>query len=223
MHVIDENGPSTLCDPSARSVTPSHSPERKTPGGGCAEIRGREENMDEDLGGCRVDENVRVAVEAGDIPSATDMDPTLGKLGELGSLADRSRNWAGTLGRAHGAVRGPVRHTYSQPFSPTSASDQGANQESQDGDCSGQMGLEKMEMEPTGSESASTATSTTRCERCGNAHKTISQVVVGGRTYMQGMLSQFKGLLVDWQRGQVKPSGGEWRNRMRRLLGQDSP
>ena len=126
--------------------------------------------MDEDQEGRRVDENVRVAVEAGDIPSATDMDPTLGKLGELGSLADRSRNWAGTLGRAHGAVRGPVRHTYGQPFSPTSASDQGANHESQDGDCSGQTGLEKMEMEPTGSESASTATSATRCERCGNAH-----------------------------------------------------
>ena len=39
----------------------------------------------------------------------------------------------------------------------------------------------------------------------------VSQVVSGGRTYMQGMLNQFKGLLVDWQRGQVKPGGGEWR------------
>ena len=39
----------------------------------------------------------------------------------------------------------------------------------------------------------------------------VSQVVAGGRTYMQGMLNQFKGLLVDWQRGQVKPSGGGWR------------
>jgi hypothetical protein len=39
----------------------------------------------------------------------------------------------------------------------------------------------------------------------------VSQVVAGGRTYMQGMLNQFKGLLVDWQRGQVKPSSGGWR------------
>jgi len=39
----------------------------------------------------------------------------------------------------------------------------------------------------------------------------VSQVVAGGRTYMQGMLTQFKGLLVDWQRGQVRPSGGGWR------------
>ena len=39
----------------------------------------------------------------------------------------------------------------------------------------------------------------------------VSQVVAGDRTYMQGMLNQFKGLLVDWQRGQVKPSGGGWR------------
>ena len=31
-----------------------------------------------------------------------------------------------------------------------------------------------------------------------------SQVVRGGRTYMQGMLAQFKGLIVDWRRGQVK-------------------
>ena len=31
-----------------------------------------------------------------------------------------------------------------------------------------------------------------------------SQVVQGGRTYMQGMLSQFKGLEVDWRRGLVR-------------------
>jgi hypothetical protein len=37
-----------------------------------------------------------------------------------------------------------------------------------------------------------------------------SQVVAGGRTYMQGMLSAFKGLVVDWRRGAVAPSGGEW-------------
>ena len=38
-----------------------------------------------------------------------------------------------------------------------------------------------------------------------------SQVVPGGRTYMQGMLSQFKGLTVDWNHGQVKLTvGGEW-------------
>ena len=38
-----------------------------------------------------------------------------------------------------------------------------------------------------------------------------SQVVDGGRTYMQGMLAQFKGLEVDWRRGLVRPSkGGGW-------------
>jgi len=38
-----------------------------------------------------------------------------------------------------------------------------------------------------------------------------SQVVPGGRVYMQGMLSQFKGLEVDWKRGFVKPSqSGSW-------------
>ena len=36
-----------------------------------------------------------------------------------------------------------------------------------------------------------------------------SQVVSGGRTYMQGMLSSFKGLVVDWRRGAVAPAGGE--------------
>lgn len=40
----------------------------------------------------------------------------------------------------------------------------------------------------------------------------VSQVVQGGRTYMQGMLSQFKGLVVDWQRGQVKPTAGKWQD-----------
>ena len=40
----------------------------------------------------------------------------------------------------------------------------------------------------------------------------ISQVVKGGRTYMQGMLGQFRGLVVDWQRGRVKPSAGVWRD-----------
>ena len=38
----------------------------------------------------------------------------------------------------------------------------------------------------------------------------VSQVVRGGRTYMQGMLAQFKGLVVDWRRGEVKPLGGRW-------------
>ena len=38
-----------------------------------------------------------------------------------------------------------------------------------------------------------------------------SQVVPGGRTYMQGMLSQFKGLVVDWRRGTVQPAEGQWR------------
>ena len=31
----------------------------------------------------------------------------------------------------------------------------------------------------------------------------VSQVVPGGRTYMQGMLAQFQGLVVDWSRGTV--------------------
>jgi hypothetical protein len=37
-----------------------------------------------------------------------------------------------------------------------------------------------------------------------------SQVVRGGRVYMQGMLSAFKGLVVDWRRGAVAPVGGKW-------------
>jgi hypothetical protein len=39
-----------------------------------------------------------------------------------------------------------------------------------------------------------------------------SQVVRGGRTYMQGMLSQFKGLVVDWRRGAVSFAGEAWRH-----------
>ena len=38
----------------------------------------------------------------------------------------------------------------------------------------------------------------------------VSQVVQGGRTYMQGMLAQFKGMIVDWRRGEVKPAEGRW-------------
>jgi hypothetical protein len=37
-----------------------------------------------------------------------------------------------------------------------------------------------------------------------------SQVVKGGRTYMQGMLAAFKGLVVDWHRGKVSCPGGRW-------------
>ena len=37
-----------------------------------------------------------------------------------------------------------------------------------------------------------------------------SQVVPGGRTYMQNMLSSFKGLEVDWKHGRVRPRRGEW-------------
>ena len=39
----------------------------------------------------------------------------------------------------------------------------------------------------------------------------VSQVVKGGRTYMQGMLAQFKGLVVDWRRGEMPSAakGGE--------------
>ena len=40
-----------------------------------------------------------------------------------------------------------------------------------------------------------------------------SQVVMGGRTYMQGMLSQFKGLEVDWKKGEVRPThSSQWRS-----------
>jgi len=35
-----------------------------------------------------------------------------------------------------------------------------------------------------------------------------SQCVRGGRVYMQGMLSAFRGLEVDWGRGRVRASGG---------------
>ena len=35
-----------------------------------------------------------------------------------------------------------------------------------------------------------------------------SQVVPGGRTYMQAMLSSFAGLEVDWRRGAVRRTGG---------------
>jgi hypothetical protein len=40
----------------------------------------------------------------------------------------------------------------------------------------------------------------------------VSQVVRGGRTYMQGMLGQLKGFVVDWQRGKVKPGAGTWQD-----------
>ena len=37
-----------------------------------------------------------------------------------------------------------------------------------------------------------------------------SQVVRGGRTYMQGMLAAFKGMTVDWNRGSVSFHGSRW-------------
>ena len=41
----------------------------------------------------------------------------------------------------------------------------------------------------------------------------VSQVVRGGRTYMQGMLAAFKGLVVDWRRHVVSaPSQREWKS-----------
>ena len=40
-----------------------------------------------------------------------------------------------------------------------------------------------------------------------------SQVVEGGRTYMQGMLASFKGLVVDWHRGATaRTSSLRWRS-----------
>ena len=37
-----------------------------------------------------------------------------------------------------------------------------------------------------------------------------SQVVPGGRTYMQSMLSTFGGLEIDWKHGRVRPKSGHW-------------
>ena len=37
-----------------------------------------------------------------------------------------------------------------------------------------------------------------------------SQVVPGGRTYMQNMLSVFEGLEIDWKHGRVRPKRGVW-------------
>lgn len=42
----------------------------------------------------------------------------------------------------------------------------------------------------------------------------ISQVVKGGRTYMQGMLATFQGLTVDWQRGVVKVVSSQAKGRL---------
>ena len=39
----------------------------------------------------------------------------------------------------------------------------------------------------------------------------VSAVVPNGRVYMQAMLGQFKGLVVDWKRGAVKCGGEAWR------------
>ena len=38
-----------------------------------------------------------------------------------------------------------------------------------------------------------------------------SQVIPGGRTYMQGMLFSFQGMEVDWRRGLVRAARGAWR------------
>lgn len=50
----------------------------------------------------------------------------------------------------------------------------------------------------------------------------VSQVVPGGRTYMQGMLSQFQGLIVNWNRGTVSaPQGGGRRMSVSRAFWRD--
>ena len=149
MHVIDENGPSTLCVPSDRSMKPALS-SGLTPGEGCAEVCGTEEHMGENREGCRVDESVRVAVEAGDIPSATDMGSALGRSSEPRTLAGVPRNKAGNLGRAHGAVCGPVRHSVRLPFSPTPAPTRVASGDSSIDGCSGQMDPEEAVMAGAG-------------------------------------------------------------------------
>ena len=99
-------------------MTPALSSGR-TLGEGGAETCGIEGCTDENREVSRVDEGVRVAVGAGDIPSATGMGLTLGKSSEQGTLADEPRDQAGNLGRAHWAVCGPVRPSSSLPFYPT--------------------------------------------------------------------------------------------------------
>ena len=123
-------------------MTPALSSGR-TPDEGGAETCGIEGRTEENREARRVDEGVRVAVGAGDIPSATDMGLTLGKSSEQDTLGDEPRDQAGNLGRAHGAVCGPVRHSDSLPFSPTPAPPQDAHRESQGGDCSGLTGTEE--------------------------------------------------------------------------------
>ena len=46
---------------------------------GVVETHGSEERVEEDQDGCRVIENMRMAVGAGDIPSTTDMGSILGR------------------------------------------------------------------------------------------------------------------------------------------------
>ena len=43
------------------------------------------------------------------------------------------------------------------------------------------------------------------CTQCGRIAR-----LRGGRTYMQGMLAQFKGCVVDWRRGEVRLAEGPW-------------
>lgn len=190
MHKIYEKGTSALCVPSARSMTPALS-SGCTPDGGGAETCGIEGRTEENQEVCRVGDGVRVAVGAGDIPSATGMGSTLGKSGELGTLTGESRNRACSLGQAQGAVCGPARHSDSLPFSPTPAPPQDAHQGSQVSDCS----------EPLGTEEVETA----------GARVAVDPLAATDGADVSAMLNQFKGLLVDWQRGQVKPSSGGWR------------
>lgn len=172
MHVIDENGASALCVSSARSMTPALSSGR-TPDEGGAETCGIEVRTDENREACRVVEGVRVAVGAGDIPGATTMDLTLGKSSEQDTLADEPGDQAGNLGRAHGEVCGPVRHSASLPFSPTHAPPRVEHRESQGSDCSAPVGAE-------GSEAAGTVTSAASSAAAGEAIGTTDKAFEAG-------------------------------------------
>ena len=76
--------------------------------GGVVETHGNERHVEENRDGCRVTANARMTVDAGDIPGATGMDPTLGRLGEMSRRADMPLCSAGTFGRAEPAGCGQV-------------------------------------------------------------------------------------------------------------------
>ena len=105
MCVVGEDGPSTPRVSSDHTMTPAPIFGLSLEGG-AAETHGNERHVEENRDGCRVTANARVDVDAGDIPGATDMDSTLGRLGETSRRADMPLCSAGTLGRAEQAGSG---------------------------------------------------------------------------------------------------------------------